>query len=292
MPAFRSAKPEREERQSIDDSKQLRMVPTSFSGYRQPVLRIPEPIPERHQEASSGRALQDSNFLSSAIARSFQDVLPSDINSLSSSTTDDIQKSPLANEYSYGNSGYYEYPQAQERYHPQHPYQAGYPADYFQSPPTGTVSDIGDTPSPNSISGQKNPADTYQPAPYSPPPGYPSYNPYPYSYNPPAPPPPPEEPPEEEEDDDEDLDKGVYTHYNIGRKLYYAPLWFSLYMTGYLFVEICKHVWRHKYTYPVRAEDALGIGRSAGDNATDIEHVTQVVTKAIETNTKKYNKSE
>lgn len=71
----------------------------------------------------------------------------------------------------------------------------------------------------------------------------------------------------------------MYTHYNIERKLYYAPLWYSLYFAGYVLVQLCKHAWRHRYTFPQRVEDALATGRAADD--AHREALADTVTKAI-----------
>ncbi|KAE8740646.1 hypothetical protein FOCC_FOCC013846 [Frankliniella occidentalis] len=130
------------------------------------------------------------------------------------------------------------------------------------------------------------------PGPYGPPP--PQYGPPPPdTYGPPqtgyGPYPPPPPPPEPLPDPDDDLDKGVYTHYNIGRKLYYAPLWFSMYFAGYVLVELVKHVWRHKYTFPLRVEDAI-TGRAAGGSDAKDE-LASTVNSAIEKAADKYKTS-
>ncbi|KAK3923413.1 Velvet complex subunit B [Frankliniella fusca] len=179
---------------------------------------------------------------------------------------------------------------------PSQGYGYGPPPTYGPPPPPsyGPPPTYGPPPPPPPSYGPPPP-----PAPYGPPP--PQYGPPPPAYGPPPPdtygppqtgygpypPPPPPPPPEPLPDDD--LDKGVYTHYNIGRKLYYAPLWFSLYFAGYVLVELCKHVWRHKYTFPLRVEDAI-TGRAA-DGSDPKDELAGAVNSAIEKATDKYKTS-
>ncbi|XP_049806491.1 histone-lysine N-methyltransferase SETD1A [Schistocerca nitens] len=67
----------------------------------------------------------------------------------------------------------------------------------------------------------------------------------------------PEEPPEYEEhhpkDEDEDsrLNKRPYSYYGIGRKLWYIPLYFSVYFIFYVTALIIKSIARHKIRYPL-----------------------------------------
>nr|XP_034183460.1 repetitive proline-rich cell wall protein 2 [Osmia lignaria] len=73
---------------------------------------------------------------------------------------------------------------------------------------------------------------------------------------------------EEPEMNDQRLDKRPYSYYFIGKKLWYVPLYFSIYFVIYIAALVLKSIARHKITFPAHLADAVGHhSRSYGDTS-------------------------
>ncbi|CAK9816621.1 hypothetical protein ANTPLA_LOCUS9036 [Anthophora plagiata] len=70
------------------------------------------------------------------------------------------------------------------------------------------------------------------------------------------------EPPEM---NDQRLDKRPYSYYFIGKKLWYVPLYFSIYFIIYIAALVLKSIARHKITFPAHLAEAVGHSRSYND---------------------------
>ncbi|XP_022915395.2 uncharacterized protein [Onthophagus taurus] len=84
---------------------------------------------------------------------------------------------------------------------------------------------------------------------------------------------------------EERVNKGHYSYYYLGRKLWYIPLYFSAYFILYITVLILKSIARHKVNFIHDLHD-LGKGRSGRDMK--IDEITHNVTNAINNATQKY----
>ncbi|XP_026830071.1 uncharacterized protein LOC105286113 isoform X2 [Ooceraea biroi] len=62
---------------------------------------------------------------------------------------------------------------------------------------------------------------------------------------------------EEPEMNDERLDKRPYSYYFIGKKLWYIPLYFSIYFIIYIAALVLKSIARHKINFPTHLADAV-----------------------------------
>ncbi|KYN08334.1 hypothetical protein ALC62_00625 [Cyphomyrmex costatus] len=62
---------------------------------------------------------------------------------------------------------------------------------------------------------------------------------------------------EEPEMNDQRLDKRPYSYYFIGKKLWYIPLYFSIYLIIYIAALVLKSVARHKINLPTRLDEAV-----------------------------------
>lgn len=73
--------------------------------------------------------------------------------------------------------------------------------------------------------------------------------------------------PEQPEMNDQRLDKRPYSYYYIGKKLWYIPLYFSIYFIIYIAALVLKSIARHKITFPAHLADAVNHdhGRSYND---------------------------
>jgi hypothetical protein len=110
---------------------------------------------------------------------------------------------------------------------------------------------------------------------YHPPPPYPTYQPQqanntylpvPITYGP-----------------EEYRNKKPYTYYYIGRKLWYIPLYFSVYFIIYIASLLVKSIARHKIKYPVSywaGYDKRALG--------ELELTTEQITKALTTAEHRY----
>jgi hypothetical protein len=88
---------------------------------------------------------------------------------------------------------------------------------------------------------------------------------------------------------EENRNKKPYTYYYIGRKLWYIPLYFSVYFIVYITSLLVKSIARHKIKYPVSywggyAKRALG----NGFNRRELELTTEQITKALATTEHRY----
>ncbi|XP_043527893.1 uncharacterized protein LOC122538145 isoform X2 [Frieseomelitta varia] len=60
-----------------------------------------------------------------------------------------------------------------------------------------------------------------------------------------------------EEMNDQRLNKKPYSYYYIGKKLWYIPLYFSIYFIIYIAALVLKSIARHKITFPAHLADAV-----------------------------------
>ncbi|KAL6420549.1 hypothetical protein ACFW04_014878 [Cataglyphis niger] len=67
---------------------------------------------------------------------------------------------------------------------------------------------------------------------------------------------------EEPEMNDERLDKRPYSYYFIGKKLWYIPLYFSIYFIIYIAALVLKSIARHKINFPAHLAEAVNHKRS------------------------------
>ena len=67
---------------------------------------------------------------------------------------------------------------------------------------------------------------------------------------------------------DQRLSKRPYSYYYIGKKLWYIPLYFSIYFIIYIAALVLKSVARHKISFPANLAAAAD-ARSAVNNQND-----------------------
>ncbi|XP_011629814.1 uncharacterized protein LOC105422213 isoform X2 [Pogonomyrmex barbatus] len=67
---------------------------------------------------------------------------------------------------------------------------------------------------------------------------------------------------EESEMNDQRLDKRPYSYYFIGKKLWYIPLYFSIYFIIYIAALVLKSVARHKINFPAHLAEAVNHRKS------------------------------
>lgn len=82
------------------------------------------------------------------------------------------------------------------------------------------------------------------------------------------------------------VNKGQYSYYYLGRKLWYIPLYFSIYFIIYVTVLILKSIARHKVDFKQNLHD-LHKGYRKSRNM-DLDDVHRKVAEAVETTTRKY----
>jgi hypothetical protein len=56
---------------------------------------------------------------------------------------------------------------------------------------------------------------------------------------------------------DQRLDKRPYSYYFIGKKLWYIPLYFSIYFIIYIAALVLKSIARHKINFPAHLADTV-----------------------------------
>ncbi|CAK9801928.1 hypothetical protein ANTQUA_LOCUS3063 [Anthophora quadrimaculata] len=93
------------------------------------------------------------------------------------------------------------------------------------------------------------------------------------------------EPPEM---NDQRLDKRPYSYYFIGKKLWYIPLYFSIYFIIYIAALVLKSIARHKITFPAHLAEAVEHSRSYNDFSW--WDFTGNILQGIESFTEKYGK--
>ncbi|XP_043461326.1 uncharacterized protein LOC122497951 [Leptopilina heterotoma] len=69
---------------------------------------------------------------------------------------------------------------------------------------------------------------------------------------------------------DQRLSKRPYSYYYIGRKLWYIPLYFSIYFIIYIAALVLKSVARHKINFPSNLAAAAGNGRSSSNQDSEM----------------------
>lgn len=94
------------------------------------------------------------------------------------------------------------------------------------------------------------------------------------------------EPPEM---NDQRLDKRPYSYYFIGKKLWYVPLYFSIYFIIYIAALVLKSIARHKITFPSHLAEAVG-GHSRSYNDFSWWNFTGEVLQSVEGFAEKYGK--
>ncbi|XP_076303333.1 uncharacterized protein LOC143221743 [Lasioglossum baleicum] len=67
---------------------------------------------------------------------------------------------------------------------------------------------------------------------------------------------------EKPEMNDQRLDKRPYSYYFIGKKLWYVPLYFSIYFIIYIAALVLKSIARHKITFPAHLAEAVEHSRA------------------------------
>lgn len=72
---------------------------------------------------------------------------------------------------------------------------------------------------------------------------------------------------EKPEMNDQRLDKRPYSYYFIGKKLWYIPLYFSIYFIIYIAALVLKSIARHKITFPAHLAEAVEHSRSHTDDS-------------------------
>lgn len=85
---------------------------------------------------------------------------------------------------------------------------------------------------------------------------------------------------------EEKRNKRPYTFYYIGRKLWYLPMYFSAYFATYITTILVKAIARHKIRYPYQYWTGRSLGN--GFNKRELELVTEMITKALETTEHRY----
>ncbi|CAL7943470.1 unnamed protein product [Xylocopa violacea] len=93
---------------------------------------------------------------------------------------------------------------------------------------------------------------------------------------------------EQPEMNDQRLDKRPYSYYYIGKKLWYLPLYFSIYFVIYIAALVLKSIARHKITFPAHLADAVGHGRSYNEQSW-WDYAGQIL-QGIESFAEKYGK--
>ncbi|XP_034947876.1 uncharacterized protein [Chelonus insularis] len=81
---------------------------------------------------------------------------------------------------------------------------------------------------------------------------------------------------------DQRLNKRPYSYYYIGKKLWYLPLYFSIYFIIYIAALILKSIARHKINFPANLAEAAASDRSRHLNDRGWWDLTQRVLEAIE----------
>jgi len=70
---------------------------------------------------------------------------------------------------------------------------------------------------------------------------------------------------EEPEINDQRLDKRPYSYYFIGKKLWYIPLYFSIYFIIYIAALVLKSIARHKINFPAHLADTVATHRKRSE---------------------------
>ena len=81
-------------------------------------------------------------------------------------------------------------------------------------------------------------------------------------------------------------EKNPYTYFYVGRKLWYIPLFFSVYFMVYVIALVVRSIARHKIVFPSRR--SMSNRRDFNSEQTELEDITQQVTTALETTDRLY----
>lgn len=81
---------------------------------------------------------------------------------------------------------------------------------------------------------------------------------------------------------DERLSKKPYSYYYIGKKLWYLPLYFSIYFIIYIAALVLKSVARHKINFPANLAEAAGASRTLSKRDVNGWDVTEQVLEGID----------
>ena len=81
-------------------------------------------------------------------------------------------------------------------------------------------------------------------------------------------------------------EKNPYTYFHVGRKLWYIPLFFSVYFMCYVIALVVRSIARHKIIFPSNGSKSKK--RDLNSEQTEIEDITQQVTTALETTDRLY----
>lgn len=86
----------------------------------------------------------------------------------------------------------------------------------------------------------------------------------------------------EEPMNDQRLNKRPYSYYYIGKKLWYLPLYFSIYFIIYIAALVLKSVARHKINFPANLAEAAGARQLNANNNYAWSDLTHRVLESIE----------
>ena len=81
-------------------------------------------------------------------------------------------------------------------------------------------------------------------------------------------------------------EKNPYTYFYVGRKLWYIPLFFSVYFMCYVFALVVRSIARHKIIFP--SSRSMSNKRDLNSEQTELDDITQKVTTALETTDRLY----
>jgi hypothetical protein len=81
-------------------------------------------------------------------------------------------------------------------------------------------------------------------------------------------------------------EKNPYTYFYVGRKLWYIPLFFSVYFMSYVIALIVRSIARHKIIFPSTRSKSKK--RELNSGQTELEDISQQVTTALETTDRLY----
>lgn len=81
-------------------------------------------------------------------------------------------------------------------------------------------------------------------------------------------------------------EKNPYTYFYVGRKLWYIPLFFSVYFMVYVFALVVRSIARHRIVFPATRSNSSK--RALNSEQTELQDITQQVTAALETTARLY----
>jgi hypothetical protein len=81
-------------------------------------------------------------------------------------------------------------------------------------------------------------------------------------------------------------ERNPYTYFYVGRKLWYIPLFFSVYFMCYVFALVVRSIARHKIVFPTSRSKSNK--RDLNSEQMELEDITQQVTTALETSGRLY----